>query len=306
MRDQNGKISIVELTNTVRWVAALLSLSLLIALYFLVDQASWMNLAIRSLVLSVISNLIVVPIFFVITYKVIQIIQKHEQQAQMIVLASHLEQSIINNLNSKFTHLHFKEHYNNAMFEQQMLDAEDAIRLAVELTLQAATRMLVFPDAAEKRQLRAFCHLVDRKQRELYPFAFWSPQDAKDSKARLPYEGPDSKVIVAAEAFTRKMFVAKDLPEDHLLQLTPQLRRKVDPKLKYVVAAPIISEDGLEVLGTITFDSITDTVSQVGFNSEVAQKITEVFASSLFHILKLNERLKEKAEIARKDNHTLE
>lgn len=272
-----------------KWLAALASIVIIILLYLVIYPGKTYLAGLQSLFLGLLPSLLTIPVIFLLAYYFWQDIQQEEinQQREQLTASFSAE---LQNLQAEIARIQsnkYKSGYSS-------IELKETIQRTVQLILEAATRMLIFPNAAESKQLRAFCHLADKQHRELYPLACWSAQAAKDSKTRLPYEGPDAEVIVVAEAFTRKIYAPRNLPDDHLARLTPALRKEVDPDLTFVVAAPILSSNGKNVIGTISFDSETETVEQMGFDTPTAQHIVEVFASSLGQIIGLVEVIKEK------------
>jgi hypothetical protein len=119
--------------------------------------------------------------------------------------------------------------------------------------------------------LRLYLHLADKKEGVLRPVcvARGKTRPAEyDHQADLPYRGPAASVFVVAKAMNQRRVVAEDLPDNHSEWYSDELKTKISPSLKCVIAAPVESyTPGVDdvPLGVIAIDSTSANCAELGF-----------------------------------------
>jgi hypothetical protein len=159
---------------------------------------------------------------------------------------------------------------------------------AVKTILRAASLAILYPKTIETVHIRAFYHEADKVKKVLRPLCYWDPHHADDYNALIPYEGPGSEHFIISEAYNRKRIVGKNLPENHINLYSPELRDKIRPNIKCIFAAPIsdFESNDSEVLGTLCFGITNATIEELGFDSDLAYDMIELFAKSIYFIMK--------------------
>lgn len=163
-------------------------------------------------------------------------------------------------------------------------------RKVIESLLQAAARAITYSRTDKTVYIRAFCHQPDSQKKVLVPIGFWSPHFENDYNARIPLLRETAKPFVISTAYNDKTIVARDIPPNHLELYPPHLKKRILPNLKCVLAAPICDFEpgGNEILGTISLDSSSHTLKEIGFDKDEAKDIIEAFAKSIYFLMKLS------------------
>ena len=159
-------------------------------------------------------------------------------------------------------------------------------RLLVKNLHEAFARAMLFP-RVQHLNLRVFCHLANKRSKELVPFCSWSWHHFPDADSRVPYE--DDSVFVIARAFRTRDCTAEDLPPDHLDHVPDGV--VVWPDLTSVIAASIRDYDlpNCEPIGTVSID-FDRTLAQMRLNSPAAlneaKELARRYGHLLYHIFK--------------------
>lgn len=162
-------------------------------------------------------------------------------------------------------------------------------RIIIEVLLETSARAIIHPQTHTQVFIRAFCHRADNQKKELIPVCFWCPHYTEDYDAHIPFEMPSSKPFVISAAYKEKKIIARNVPPNHLNLYPPELKNRILPELKCILAAPICNFDseGGDVLGTVCFDSSSHTLQEIGFDSETAKDILRLLAKSIYLVMKL-------------------
>lgn len=166
------------------------------------------------------------------------------------------------------------------------------LKSAIERMLEAAVRALIFPKTEETDSVvvRAFCHLADTQHGKLVPFALYSSVTPSDRSTAIPFKGPDAIDFVIAEAYNTGKIVRKDLQKEETITYPENsFLSEINRDLKCVLAVPIREFHPLGdiTLGTVSFDSTTHRLSEIGFDTESASDVIKNLAESIFLLLQL-------------------
>jgi hypothetical protein len=163
-------------------------------------------------------------------------------------------------------------------------------RTIVGHILHATSLALVYPHNPRDVPFRTFVHLADEETRTLRPVWWWSLQYFDDYDAPIPLGDEDSPFVIA-RAYATVRPVGMDLRPDHTASYPRNLRDRIMPDLRCVLAVPIHDyEPGSSTppLGTISIDS-TRTLGELGFDSDEVNSVLVSCAKAVHQVLSLDE-----------------
>ena len=173
---------------------------------------------------------------------------------------------------------------------KQSVVISETKREALSKLLEAAARMVAYPREPAEVGLRAFCHRADPTTHTLQPLCYWSAHHVDEYAAPIPYSGRWRNTFVISTAFNERNVIARQLDDDTRKQYPRELRDKIRADLKCVLAAPLCAfePDGNAPIGTLAFDSDQCTLEEIGFNSDAAKHISQVFAEAVYGLLMMD------------------
>jgi hypothetical protein len=155
--------------------------------------------------------------------------------------------------------------------------------------LETICRLMGAPTPHQKAGLRVFIfrhELGDSrrlKEGELVCWSFYDPDDSKEKvgKTKFPNTRTAAKKFVVVKSFRENGIVG--LPVEPVPAGFPEVKRRINPELKYVLAAPIHDRKGLK-WGTVNFDAWNDRGVGV-LEKKVAHGIIKRLAAHLSELL---------------------
>jgi hypothetical protein len=156
--------------------------------------------------------------------------------------------------------------------------------------LHATSLALVYPHNPREVPFRTFLHLADPESRTLRPVWWWSLQHFDDYDAAIPL-GDEESPFVIARAFAAVRPVGMDLAADHRRDYPANLRDRIMPDLRCVLAVPIHDYEPAGTappLGTISIDS-TCNLAELGFDSDEVNSVLVSCAKAVHQVLSLDE-----------------
>ena len=165
-------------------------------------------------------------------------------------------------------------------------DERARVQSLINGLLEATTRALMHPHR-EETCWRAQCHLDNRDERCLVPFAQWSFPYAGDATLKVYYDLKDSDVFVINRALKQKRIIPEDLPDDHSNLYVGPHAGKVWEELRSVLAVPILnwSDPTDHPIGVISFDSSKE-LKRSHLNMPHAQEFAKCVSQLTYTLLR--------------------
>jgi hypothetical protein len=160
-------------------------------------------------------------------------------------------------------------------------------RPVVERLLAAAVLAMAYPRSLEEVNLRAWCHLADRRRKVLVPFASSVQHYTVDRLVEVPCTGRSSRPFVIAEAFNSKAVRVKPITAAQKRAYTAGFRDRIPEELLWVLAAPIraFERPDEEVLGTVSIDCLRGGEAP-RLSARAAGDLVESLAAVLYRLLR--------------------
>ena len=261
---------------------------LLIVAYFFIEALEGISPTIRDLVQAVIANLIPVFLMFFISFWLFSRIQRVVSERESDNLTNKIASRVEVLLKAESTNAPRLDMADLDPFDTKASKLEEDRRQAIRHLLRATAHAIIYPRTDTEVFIRTYCHLADLERKVLRPYCRWSTHFTEDFDVPIPYDGLGSNEFVISEAYKQKIIVAKDLPLDHIKHYPPDLQSKIHPDLKCVLAVPIcnLEPEGVDVLGTISFDSVQMNLKDLNFDKKEIKDIVASCAKGIYLVMR--------------------
>jgi hypothetical protein len=121
------------------------------------------------------------------------------------------------------------------------------------------------------QDIRLYCHIADSREGLLHPVAVASARNYDDDyRVAIPFTGTRSAPFVIAKAMKEERTIPENLSPNHHDLYSSDLKSKIHPALKCVVAVPIFAyerpgDDETAIpIGTVAIDCTSATLEELG------------------------------------------